>query len=225
MKVNNYGMMKKFIAFVFAAAMLCSCGPARLVMDTHTNDGDRVMLTSDTRIFGDVEIALGARMNAKDTVLAVLVTYDGRSDHGVFEVDDKLQFRLNDGEEITLLNVYDREYNKETDTYTTNDRETRFGYAYAYDPFYGATYVTPVEVNSFIPRTHTRTITESYGLYLVTKKQLNDIISKGLAKLRVEIENDELDMTTGTEFVSAVLADQYNCLKNGFANPHKRSKF
>lgn len=217
--------MKKFYAFVFAATLLCACGPARIVMDSRTGDGDRVILTSDSRLFGNVEIALGAKINQKDTVLAVLVTYDGKTDHGVFDVDDKLQFRLSDGEEISLLNVYDREYNRETDTYTTNDRVSQYGFAYAYDPFYGGTYVTPVEINSFIPRTHTRTITESYGLYLVTKKQLNDIISKGVAKMRVEIENDELDMVNGTEFVTAVLADQYNCLKKGFASPHRRSEF
>ncbi len=217
--------MKKFLVFVSALTLLFACAPARLVMDTHTEEGDRVILTSDTRIFGDVEIALGARINQKDTVLAVLITYDGKSDHGVFDVDDKLQFRLGDGEEIFLLNVYEKEYNRETETYTTNDRVSRLGYAYAYDPFYGATYVTPVEVNSFIPRTRTRTVTESYGLYLISKKQLNDIITKGLVKLRVEIENDELDMTGGLEFVVAVLADQYGCLKKGFANPHKRRSF
>ena len=217
--------MKKFIAFAFAVAVLCSCGPVKLVMDSHMSDGDRVILTSDKRLFQDVRIALGAKMNQKDTVLAVLITYDGKSDHGLISLDDRLLFRLGDGEEIALQNVYDKEYNRETESYTTRDRVSHVGYAYAYDPFYDGIYVTPVEVSSFIPRTHTRTVTESYGLYLISKKQLNDILSKGVTKFRVEIELDELDMVNGAESVKAVLAEQYDCLKKGFANPHHRSEF
>ena len=218
-------MIKNFIAFVSAAALLCACGPAKLVMDSRTEDGERILLTSDSRIFGNVEMALGAKVDQKDTVLAILVTYDGKSDHGVFDVNDRLLFKLSDGEVISLQNVYDREYSRENEVYTTNDRVSGLGYAYAYDPFYDVTYVSPVEVSSFIPRTHTRTVTESYALYLITRNQLNDIISKGLVKLRVEIENDELDMTGGTKSVSTVLADQYTCLRNASANPHRRSEF
>lgn len=218
--------MKKFFALFVVAATLCSCGIIRIDMDTRDKDGSRIVMTSDSRLFGDVEIALGAKvMNKKDTVLAILATYDGRSDHGVFTVGDKMSFRLSDQSVITLTNIYDRQYEKSTETYTTNDRVSSYGYAYAYDPYMMGFYVTPYEMSSFVPRVHTSTTTKSYALYLITKKQVTDIIAKGIVKFRVEIENDELDMVSGTERVTAIIAEQYACLKEGLSKQHKRKDF
>lgn len=218
--------MKKFYAFIIVAVTMCSCGIIHIDMDTRDADGSRIVTTSDSRLFGDVEIALGAQVkNKKDTVLAVLATYDGRSDHGVFSVGDKMVFRLSDQSVISLTNVYDKEYEKSTETFTTNDRVSSYGYAYAYDPYMMGVYVTPYEVSSFIPRVHTTTTTKSFALYLISKKDLTDIITKGIIKMRVEIENDELDLVSGTERVTAILAEQYACLKDGLRKEHKRRNF
>lgn len=218
--------MKKNIFAVLALALLSvSCGTIKIAMDSRMEDGDRVILTSDVRVFGDVSVALGAKISPKDTVLAVLVTYDGRTDHGVFDVDDKILFRLKDQSVITLLNVYQREFEKETETYTTNERRSSYGFAYAYDPYMMDIYVTPVEVSSFVPRVHTRTMTKSYGLYFISKPQLMEIIEKGVIKMRVEIEDDELDMPSGATDISALFAGQYACLKERFDYVHKRSEF
>ncbi|MCQ2180467.1 MAG: hypothetical protein MJY50_00180 [Bacteroidales bacterium] len=218
--------MKNFILPVLAAMLLCSCGSIRLAMDTRTAEGDRILLTSGSHLFGDVDIALGAKIKSdRDTVLAVLVTYGGRSDHGVFETGDKMMIRLSDQSVISLSNIYDREYEKNTETYTTEDRVSRFGYAYTYSPFTGDVYITPYEASAFVPRVHTATTTNSYALYLITKQELLDIIVKGAVKLRVETENDELDMTLGTERVAEIMSGQYACLKDGFVNEHQRREF
>lgn len=218
--------MKKILTLTLAAALLCSCGAVRVAMDSRDKDGSRLILTSDKHIFNHIDMALGAKITEqKDTVLAVLVTYDGRSNHGVFDVDDQMKFRLSDESVISLSNIYDKEFETSTETFTTTERVAEFGYAYGYDPYTRSIYVTPYEASSFVPRVHTSTSTLSYGLYLITKTQLQDIIAKGVVKLRVEIENEELDMLTGTERIAPIFAEQYACLKESFANPHQRSDF
>lgn len=218
--------MKRSLVLVLLAVLMSSCGVVSLTMNSTSPEGDRTLLTSDSHLFGNVNVALGAKIKGqKDTVLAVLVTYDGRSNHGVFETGDKMMIRLKDDSVITLLNIYDREFEKNTETYTTEERVSRFGYAYTYDPLTMDIYVTPYEASSFVPRTHTSTVTESYALYLITKRQLQDIIGKGVVKLRVEIEDDELDMTSGTDRVAEIFAAEYDCLKEGFKNPRMRKEF
>lgn len=218
--------MKRLVILIFAAVMLSSCGVVRLAIDSQDKDGSRVVLTSDKHLFSCVDVALGARIkNQKDTVLAVLVTYDGRSNHGVFGVGNQMMFRLSDDSVISLSNIYDREYEKNTETYTSDERLTEYGYAYAYDPFTMDIYVAPYEATTFIPRVHTSTTTLSYGLYLITKKQLQDIIEKGVKKIRLEIESDELDMNSGADKISKIFDEQYTCLKNNFEDPHHRSEF
>lgn len=218
--------MKKIFALMLAAALFSSCGVVKVAMDTRDKDGSRVVLTSDKHIFNHIDVALGAKIkNQKDTVMAVLVTYDGKSNHGVFAVGSQMKFRLSDDSVITLSNIYDREYEKNTETYTTNELVTEYGYAYAYDPFDLDVYVAPYEASAFVPRVRTSTSTLSYGLFLITKKQLQDIIGKGAVKLRIETDSEELDLVSGAERISAVFAEQYACLKENFGDPHHRSSF
>lgn len=218
--------MKKFFILLFAAVMFASCGVVRLEMDSRQSDGSRILMTSDSRLFDDVSVALGAKVkNQKDTILAVLAVYDGRSEHGVFDCGNKMQFRLTDNSVISLSNIYENEFEKGTETYTTQDRVSEYGYAYAYDPYTMSMYVTPYEASTFIPREHTRVTTKSYALYLISKKELEDIITKGVVKLRVETENDELDMLSGTDRVAALLAEEYKCLKEGLATNRVRPEF
>lgn len=217
--------MKRSLILILVALTALSCGPARIIMDTRMDDGDRVILTSDKHLFNDIDVALGAKIAPKDTVLAILATYNGRSDHGVFNKDGKMLIRLTDGSVITLVNLYDKEYEKETSTNVVNDRVTGYGYSYEYDPFSGGVYVAPYEVSAFVPRVETRTTTKSYALYLITKSQLSDIIGKGAIKVRFELDTKELDMVSGTEALSAIFAEQYNCLKDWYGYDHNRSSF
>ncbi len=217
--------MKKFL-FLALTVMLtaASCSPVRIVMNSKGADGVRTVLTSDKHLFGNIDIALGARIiNPKDTVLAILITSTKDSDHGIFDKDDQLLIRLADGSDIALTNLYDKEFDRHTTTEVVNERVSNYGYAYSYD-YYGGIYVTPMEISSFVPRSYTRTESNSYALYLVSKKQLQDIIAKGVSKLRVEIEDAELDMPS-TNSVSAIVTELYACLREGMANSKKRTAF
>lgn len=218
--------MKKLSFLLLAALTLTSCNITRLAVDTKDEEGSRVLYTNDSHVFDDVDIALGAKIDTDgDTLLAVIVTYEGRGNHSVFEYNGKMMFRLTDGSVITLTNMYKNEFEKDTETYTTNDRFSTLDYAYYYDPYSDAVYVSPYEVSHFIPRTHTRLVTRSYGLYLISKHQLQDIIDKKVIKFRVETESSELDMTSGAGKVSAILAEQFKCLQESYSHEKQRSEF
>lgn len=214
--------MKKFI--LMAAVCLftvSSCSPLRIIMN-RTNKGERTILTSNLRLFsyngGTISAALGTRIRQpKDTLLAVLITCDADSDHGIFDKDDRLLMRLTDGSQISLTNLYDKEFETETTTNTTQDRVTSYGYDYTYSPWTGGVYVYPYEVSTFIPRTYTTKTSYSYALYLIPKQDLKDIIDKGVTKLRVEIENKELDMPNPNA-AKQVFANLKACLYNGIHN-------
>ena len=212
------------ILILTCCLMTASCSPLSIVMNTHTEDGDRIVLTSDKRLFGDISAALGARVAEKDTVLAILVTYDGRSDHGVFSKGDKMLVRLGDQSVITLENVYHKEFEEETVTNTTQERVSDFGYAYSYDPYLDDILVTPYQISHFIPRVTTSRITKSYALYFISKPQLGDIIEKGVIKLRVELEDSELDMPD-TSKVPAVFQGMRDCLFDCLSKGIQRTEF
>lgn len=216
-------MKKLFVALCFCLAVI-SCSPLRIVMNSRDEEGDRIVLTSDKRMFNNVQMALGAKASEKDTVLAVLVTYDGNSNHGVFAKGDKMLVRLADQSVITLENVYHQEFEEETVTNTSREMVSDFGYAYSYDPIFDDVYITPYEISRFIPRVTTSHITKSYALYFISKAQLNDIITKDVIKLRVELEDKELDMpnTTG---VSATFAEMKDCLFECLRNGIQRTEF
>lgn len=217
--------MKNFLCLIFVAVLMtASCSPARIIMNSKGSDGVRTVLTSDKHLFENIEMALGARIiPPKDTVIAILITSTKDSDHGIFDKDDRLLIRLSDGSEITLTNLYDKEFDRQTKTEVVNERVNNYGYAYTYG-YFGEIYVTPMEISSFVPRSYTRTESKSYALYLISKKQLEDIIAKGVSKLRVEIEDAELDMPS-TSSVQAITTELYACLKDGIANWKKRSDF
>ncbi|MCQ2157209.1 MAG: hypothetical protein MJY53_02325 [Bacteroidales bacterium] len=216
--------MKKL--FFALAACLCAigCSPLRIVMNSKNEDGERIVLTSDKRLFNDVSVALGAKVAGKDTVLAVLVTYDGNSTHGVFDKDDRMLVRLSDQKVITLNNVYHKEFEEETVTNTTTRRVSDFGYAYSYDPYTDDIYVTPYEVSRFIPQVSTTHITRSYALYFISRPDLDAIIDKGVIKLRIELENSELDMPN-TGSVSKTFGKLKDCLYDGIRSGIVRTEF
>ncbi len=218
-------MIRNRILFALAVCLcVISCDTLEIAMVTRDDDGDRIMLTSDTRVCRDTYFALGAKYNENDTVLAVLVTYDGRSDHGVFAKGDKMMVRLTDQSVITLVNVYSNEFEKETVTNTTRDYVSDFGYAYSYDPVFDNVYVTPYEISRFVPRVTTSQITKSYALYFISKSQLNDIIEKGVIKFRIEFENSELDLPDTTK-LPAIFANMRTVLYNGVYKGVQRTEF
>jgi len=222
--------MKKICLLIpFISIILTSCGtPLKIVMNRTTPEGERFVVTSDQHLFhagkGNMDLALGAKIVGKDTVLAFVITCDADSGHGIFDKGNKLMFRLSDNSEISLSNLYDKEYEEHEDTSVSQQYQTDYGYSYSYSPWTDDIYISPFEVTRLVPRINHYKTTNSYALYLVTKQQLNDIISKGVKKLRVEIEDKDLDMTD-TEGVAPLISNMYACLKDGIANPVSRSKF
>lgn len=220
--------MKKMIFALVAALTVASCSTLRVAMDQTQSDGTRNLITSDQYLFrsggGSIDIALGERYKGNDTVMAFLITYDARSGHGVFNKGNKLMFRLNDGSEISLTNIYDKEYDVQEETHVTDNFRTDYGWAYSYSPWTDDVYVTPYEVTRVVPQVRHYKTTNSYGLYLVSKTQLKALMTKGIKKLRVETENDELDWTD-TEGVSKLITDMYNCLQSSVATGITRTTF
>lgn len=202
--------MKRTIAKIALLAAICisaaSCGTPRIALDT-THKGDRVILTSDVRLFrandGGMFAALGVKIAPKDTIMAILVTYTGDSKKGIFELDDKIRVRLNDGKEFALTNLYNREFENHTEVTSTERMQQNFDYAYSYNPWLDEIYLSPVSVTRWVPEVRTTKITRSYGLYPITWSQLEGIINKGVAKFRIESSIGDNDMPKPEELSDA----------------------
>lgn len=217
-------MKHSVLLIVLCIAAAISCSPLKIVMNSKDKNGSRLVLTSDKALFKDYKIALGAKVAQKDTVLAILVTSTRHSDYGIFDKDDRLMMRLSDGSEILLGNLYNQEYEKQSETESTTRRVVDFGYVYSYDPLYDDIFINPVEMSKLVPEVRTRITTNSYALYLITKKQLQDIIDKGVAKLRIEYNTGEDDMPA-TASVSETVRDMYAFLKESLTAKVERSQF
>lgn len=220
MKKNNLRILLLMLTLLLAT----SCAPLRIVMNSADSQGRRTLCTSDVNLFGEFSIAMGARVAPNDTVMAVLITSSKKSDHGIFDMDDRLMIRLNDGSEVTLTNIYDHQYERNTERGTTTETYYRDTYAYAYSPWLDAVYVEPVTVRTMVPRTYTYTTTKSYALYLISKQQVQDIINKGVTKLRVEIEDADCDMPN-PEQAQSRFATLYPFLMKAAHDGVIRSKF
>lgn len=218
--------MRKLLAYTFGTALLsllfASCAPLHVAMNSTDKKGVRTVCTSDIDLFGSFEIALGYKAEKTDTLMGILITCQKKSDHGVFVKDDLLRLRLTDGSEIELANLYDREFDKDVTTEYRDDVYYQNRIAYAYNPYYDAVYLTPVTVRTWVPRVYTRTTTKSFALYFVTKKQLMDIMQKGVVKCRVEIEDEDCDMPYPENFSSRI-SELYTFLMQ--IKPVERKKF
>lgn len=224
--------MTKILSSLLAAASLIlaasSCSPLKIVMDS-TNKGQRTVLTSDKNLFtvmtrGSFNIALGARVSPKDTVLAILLTADTDDNHGIFDLEDRLMFRLSDQSEVFLKNVYEKQFETTQQTNVSSIPKTDYYLDYTYSPWTGNIYVTPYEVNTMVTQVYTTKKNNSYALYLVSKHQMESIISKGVVKLRVEVEDQDYDMADPSS-VSGLLSDMYSFLMESVRSKKQRSTF
>jgi len=219
--------MKRFLILALVCALAASCSSLKIVLNTKDANGTRTIATSTHKLFGykmsSIDVGLAARIQQKDTIVAVIIKCDVDSDHGIFEKGDRFMVRFNDGSMIELSNVYDREYEKETSTTQTHERVSSYGYDYAYSPWAPGLYLAPFEIVSWVPRTYVTQVTHSYALYLITKEQLMKLISLPAEKLRVEIEGDELDMPDPAS-ATPLFASIFKCLyEEGIQ--YKRSAF
>lgn len=219
-------MKRIFILGLLVAIFATNCSAPKIVRNSKVEDGSRILITSDKKLFGNFDVALGAKLTPKnETILGIVITCDINTDHSLFDLDDRLLIRLKDSTLIELTNVYNKGYEKETTTETTTTPVIApVGFAYSYRPFAPGIFVTPYDVAAFVPQTYVTTKTYSYGIYLISKEDLEAIIEKGVIKLRVEVENAEYNMDN-TNYISNKFSVLYECLKEGIANPVKRTKF
>lgn len=222
--------MKKIIT-IFAATVLavCSCSPLRIVMNTTNAEGERTIATSDQPLFsynqGQLTAALACRIHGKDTVLALLVTSDANTSHGIFSKGDKIKVRFNDDSVIDLENLYDKEFESHTETGVTQTPRTDFGYAYYYDVWTDSIELTPYTINRMVPQAYSRKVSNSYALYLLTRKDITALMTKPVIKFRVEIENADLDMPY-TDGVNDLFTALMTCLwEDGINKAFERSTF
>lgn len=221
-------VMKKNVLMLVLGIVLAvaaeSCAPLRIVFNSADKAGTRRMLTSDVNLFDSFSMAMGAKISKADTLLSVLVTSSKKSDHGIFDLNDRLMIRLGDGTEFAITNVYDKKYKKEEETRVSEDVDYRPGFAYCYSPWTDAVYVTPYMARRMIPRVYNYTVTKSYAMYFISKKQINDIMSKGIVKLRIEIEDADCDMPN-PEDATAKFTEVYTFLHEAAKAGVKRSEF
>jgi len=221
-------MKRTLIIFAAMAFLVCSCNPLRIVMDKNKN-GERTIVTSEHRMFGykdgHFSAALGCQIHGKDTVLAILLSSDADKGHAVFDKDDKLMFRLKDGHTITLSNVYDRSaYHTEVKTETYSERVVDYTFAYNYSPWVDAFYVSPYQINTFVPRTRTYRESTSYALYLLSLKELIGVCYGDVVKVRVEVDDGyaEQDPANG---ISDLFKELAECLGKRARADFKEQQF
>lgn len=196
-------MKKIILSSIILAFALSACAPLRIVLNNDRN-GVRKICTSDVDLFSSFEIAMGLQIQKADTLMALLITCNKDSDHGLFDKNDRLLIRFADGEEMALRNIYNQEYDKEVNTNYTTDTYYNDRLVYAYSPYTDEIYVTPVTFRTFVPRVYTSTRTRSYALYPITKQQYIKVTTKEIEKLRIEIENEDCDMPYPDRFSERV---------------------
>jgi len=212
--------MKKITLFLIAALALVSCGTPKIAMDTSIK-GDRVLLTSDTKVArlneGRITFALGAKLSKKDTIVALLVTCDADTGHGVFDRDDRIMFKYSDGSEVYLKNMYDREYESSQETHVSGTPVTTSGLYYAYGPWATGYWLYPGTVTAWVPQVYTTKTTNSYGLYPITKNDIKRAMGKEVVKLRIETNVGDVDIDDPKD-IAALMKDLFQCLAEAAQN-------
>lgn len=194
-------LFKKILYILIATTALCSaCSTLSIEMNTIDNDGKHTICTSNIALFGNFDIAMGMQTSKKDTLMGLVVTCNKQSNHGVFMKGERLMIRFDDGTEIKLSNIYDREYDKEVKEEKIYENYVDTRLVYAYSPWTDQVYVEPVTYRALIPHTYVNTQTKSYALYLVTRNQMHDILTKKAVKVRIEIEDEDCDMGNPANF-------------------------
>lgn len=207
--------MKIYYLALALCVMMTSCGVmGDIAFDTTDMDGVRTVLSTNKRFMSDNNIALGCRINKADTVAALLLTSEKDANRGIFSKGDRFRVEFADGTQITLKNIYDKEFNTEvTQTETTRVIDEQVGYNYVYSPYTDRVYISPRYFTAFVPERHTYTSTLSYALYPVNYKQLVDMMTKPAVRVGIESEAGYETMSDPSKLPSVISA-VYNKLLN-----------
>jgi len=174
-----------------------SCGPTIIL--NNTSHGARQVLTSNLKIgsvknVGDFYVALGAKIEGRDSVLAILVTCNADSKKSIFAKGDKFRIGFSDGTELALQNIFENEFEEESGTRVTHSIRNDYGYLYSYGPFTDSFYVEPYTISRMVPEVTTYKETNSYALYLISRRDASIIAKKSTVKIRIESSMGDLDV-------------------------------
>jgi len=188
--------MKKLSLLVALVALMASCDTIKIAMNTTNAKGERRVMTTSPRFFStqgyDVNLAGGVLIQGKDTLAGLVITCDAPVKQALFETGSLMRIRLTDGQEITLKNLLDREYESHTETEVSERMQTDYGYIYS--PWAPGFYATPYRVTSMVPEVYYKEVNNSYAIYPISYTQTMNVITKGVDKLRIETSVINLDM-------------------------------
>jgi len=213
--------LKSFIAFAALCVVVVSCGPS-IVLNTETQ-GERRVLTSEIKLasndYGNFYTSLGAIVTEKDTVLAILVSCDADATRSVFTKGSKFRIKFTDNTEVALENIFENEFQTEDKTRVIDNYRTDYGYLYSYGPLYGDIYVEPYAISRIVPQVTHYKQTNSYALFLISKHQAYTIGNKQAAKIRIESQSGDVDITDQAK-INSVFSSLYECLVPAVQKPN-----
>lgn len=216
-----YNLMRNIFRTLLSLScglILAACTPLQIVLNTTNTHGEHIILTSNQPLFGDYSIALGVRIADNDTVLGMLVTCEKATNKGVFDLDDQLQIRLADQSVITLKNLYDHEWEAQTETHQGENVVRDNGFYYAYNPWGTELFVSPYSVTHYVPYSYTTVVTKSYALYLISYQELKSILEQEVIKLRIDVGSSAEDMPSPGK-MSKLMQNLAGCLYEAVQQP------
>lgn len=206
--------MKKVFLIGTLALCLMGCQTLTIAVNKTNEEGVRTVATTSQHLFQDFDVTLGVRLAPNDTILGVLITAETERLNGIFNTGDRLLMQLNDGSEIVLSNILDRDsYELRNETHTDYNYVHR-GWNYAYGPWIGPHFITPYGATACFENTYQTTVADSYALYLITYDEMMRIINIGVKQLRIEVDGDAPVMGNPYK-VQGLFKEMFTCLVQG----------
>ena len=206
--------MKKLFLVGALALCLMGCQTLTIAINKTNSDGVRTVATTSKHLYQNFDVTLCVRLAPNDTIMGVLITAEAKRLNGIFDTDDRLLMQLNDGSEIVLTNVLDREsYELRNETHTSYNYVNR-GWNYAYGPWIDPLFITPYDATVCFENTYQTTVADSYALYLITYDEMMRIINLGVRRLRIEVDDDAPEMRNPGK-VQGLFKEMFTCLIQG----------
>jgi len=211
-------------AITIMCLLATSCGTLKLATKAKAPDGSDFYATTEVTLFSqegnDFDIAMGAKVNAKDTMLAVVLTSRMNRDHSIFKKGNKMKFSFHDGTGFTLSNMLDSGFDVENSAIIAGQPVSGVAYGYYYDPWGGLLFGPPNEVHGFVPTLGVSRKSTSYAFYLITCEQVRSISNKELTVFMLEADGRKLE-SADPDNVKTVFSQLYSFLKDNFCTSSK----
>lgn len=218
--------MKNIILTTIVCFIALSCNTLKLAVCETAPDGSQVYASTDVTLLvdetDDIYTALGMKAGGgKDSLFAISVTSQKKSDEALFKKGEKMVITLSDGSEIVLKNICDSYYAVENEFYLSSQPVSGVAYnvyASPYYPWYGFI-GAPYQFTGYVPSPDIKKNTYSYALYLVSCEQIHAIMEKGTTSLVIGSGERKFQMKH-PENASELYSQLYSFLKEESQKPH-----